>query len=272
MRFDRALNRLRLLLEIQVCAPLTVRAPGGDPLGAERPIARTAIGGVAVPYVPGASLRGVLRAWAHRWLTRMGPRALGDPSPAALVPPAERHRRAGLEARLFGAPGLRGRVWVSDLLPCPADAPLDALQPPAVLQRATADGRLVEALAPGITLTGSLVLTNFQTWQLGLVAQGLAALNRGAARLGGGGAHGFGRVRIGHPGLVYEQPANTAELPLCLMELVDADTAAAHGLLERGDLPAKFGDLRGLSRRFEVPPEQVSEWFAAGQRALEAQA
>ncbi|MCA9548133.1 MAG: hypothetical protein KC613_27200 [Myxococcales bacterium] len=267
---DRALNRLLLPLQVQVRTPLAVRAVGDDPLGAEHPIAQTLVGGVPVPYVPGSSLRGVLRAWAQRRLACLGAVALGDPSPLDLLPPAERHRRAPLEARLFGAPGLRGRIHVPDLLAWPAGEPPAEPCVPDRVQRVTPEGRIFEALAPGVVLYGAVVLTNFQTWQLGLVAHGLAALNRGAARLGAGGNHGLGQVHITHPGLVYEQPANTAELPLCLAELADADTAAAQGLLPRGDLPAKFGDVRGLSRRFEVPPEQVPEWLAAGLRALEA--
>lgn len=280
MRFDRALNRLALPLEITVISPLAIRAEGLDPCAPEGACAVTRIGGAApTAFVPGSSLRGVLRAQARLRLARLGPvrgvPALADPTApiAPKGPPraaADLYRLAPLEARLFGAPGLRGRLTVYDLMPWPADAaPADRAPAPRV-RRATADGRVFEAIAPGARLYTQIVLSNFPTWQLGLIAAGLAALNAGTARLGGGGAHGQGRVQVHTPGLIYTQPAPTNELPLALGELVDPASATAHGLLPMGVLPAKFGDVRGLVRRFDVPTEQVPEWLAAGTRALEA--
>lgn len=196
-------------------------------------------------YIPGSSLRGVVRHAAEQIVARWRPdlAALGSPdgsagqrseqagsTPGSSV---EIYAAAGPIERCFGTTNLRGR-WVL------SDAPIRNVNEAAVMVR---DGvginRHTGAAAEDIkfsfeTITGGvfvseLVITNYELWQLGLLAHTLAAIDGGSARIGYGTRRGLGRVSLRVSTLhwrwyqkAYQKPqGELARIP-ALAELADA--------------------------------------------------
>jgi CRISPR/Cas system CSM-associated protein Csm3 (group 7 of RAMP superfamily) len=281
---DRAHNRLVIRLSMTTLAPLHVGAGDGglDAAGADRRCAQTSVAGAMTPFVPGSTLRGLLRTDAQR---RM--RALGRLDGRASVCSAQRPCGEGLGARpaadrfrahcpacrVFGSRALRGRLVVRDLMPALLSMPCDELEPAPVVRRRLPDGpggwRELEVIPAGVRLHGELVLRDFQTWQLGVLAAGLRGLEQGISRLGGRQSLGFGAVAVSWPEALFEQPLGAGEAPLALGDLVEVRRARAHGLLPEAPLPAATGLAYGLSRRFTLDARALSAWFAAGTAALE---
>jgi CRISPR/Cas system CSM-associated protein Csm3 (group 7 of RAMP superfamily) len=165
-------------------------------------------------YIPGSSLRGVVRGAAERIVGRWRPDLArqGDPFLANerwIHDARERSRgpksseiyaAAGPIERSFGHTALRGR-WVF------SDAPMrDERQAGVMVRDGVGINRRTGAAAEDIkftfeTITGGvfvaeLVITNYELWQLGLLAHTLAALDGGSARLGYGTRRGLGRVEL----------------------------------------------------------------------------
>ena len=170
-------------------------------------------------YLPGSSLRGVLRSAAERLVGRWQPEwtQASDPftNRAEAWVRAERreHRppdgaaiyaHAGPIERCFGHTALRGRwtvedAWIKD------EQSLRVLVRDGVgIDRATGAAResvkyQFEALISGeheAVFCTTLTLVNYELWQLGLLAHLLAALDMGELRLGYGTRRGLGRVRV----------------------------------------------------------------------------
>lgn len=172
-------------------------------------------------YLPGSSLRGVLRHTAEQVIGRWRPdwARASDPfanaaqqwflqqrdqdtraSKHARLDGAAIYRQAGPLERCFGHTALRGRWTI-------ADAWMDHDQHAHVQVR---DGvgisRATGAAQEDVkfqyeTITGGnfhtvLTLVNYELWQPGLLAMVLAALDRGEARLGYGTRRGLGHVRV----------------------------------------------------------------------------
>lgn len=228
-------------------------------------------------YLPGSSLRGVLRQAAEQVVARWRPDLLSDPFVTKAEDPRcgsdywlrrcqERdpdlkldgptvYRHALPIERCFGHSALRGR-WVA------ADAVMDdevgqfqrkvariEVRDGVGIDRFTGAARdkikyQYEALSGGIFST-TITLTNYERWQPGLLAHALAAIDGGSARVGYGTRRGLGRVRL----LVKElrwrwygsNPGHdkfVAELP-GLGDLASlAELKGDYGFQERGPAPA----------------------------------
>lgn len=302
------LNRVVLRFSLTTVTPLRVSAGGPGAPWPEVRCARTRLAGQPSVYLPGAGLKGALRAVAAR---RLHCACAGSGGPARNVPPAGVADARCLVCRTFGRPdaegegGLRARLRVPDLLPVTpgqwgdaleeaarfaeahagtpgADLPLDLngnewarANAVAVDYAPGAPGAApsaVETVPPWSSFFGEVVLHDFQAWQLGLVALGLRALDRGEARLGGARSQGRGRVAVKVLGLRFEQGLRAGNgVPCMLGELVSPAWAAAHDLLPEAPMPGSLGKPHGLYRRFELGAEAATAWLDAGLAALEHQ-
>ncbi len=166
-------------------------------------------------YLPGSSLRGVVRTSAERIIARWRPDLARQSDPfsnhAELQVQQQRnqhrspdstaiYRAAGPLDRCFGHTALRGR-WVI------ADAWMSAKPPVPVvvrdgvgIDRATGAAHTnikfqFEAVTGGVFAT-TLTLINYELWQLGLLAHVLAAIDGGTVRMGYGTRRGLGRMRL----------------------------------------------------------------------------
>ncbi|HEY8378342.1 MAG TPA: RAMP superfamily CRISPR-associated protein, partial [Nannocystis sp.] len=147
--FKRSYNRAVLNVEIETVSPLLIKA--GDsalsPTAAQLACVRTrhAVAGLTV-YIPGSSLRGVLRSAAETSLDGQRFASLQGPVDGAIDPfkrhkptselreresePRKRdsktstpavHREHSLTERLFGSTSIKSRCAVRDLFPWPRD-------------------------------------------------------------------------------------------------------------------------------------------------------
>lgn len=307
--FRKSLNRAVLRIRIDTVTPLLIRAgdAGLDPAAADLTPVRTHHGqhGTTV-YIPGASLKGVLRAAAEAQARgqRFGGVAGACDDPLAhdamsCSGVGERRRKDGagtteihrlhcLACRLFGSLAMKGRASVRDLLPwAPGvdagnDAPGGANQTRAnrlELRHGVAIDRILgsvrhgpfeqELVPAGVSFWGEIALENYQVWQLGLLAQACDEMNHGMAQLGSSKSRGLGAARIAVESIVHEQVALGGDAPLGVGALVTADELGSYGLLPERPLPALAGHPRGLATRFEVSAAQTGDWLDAGRRALE---
>lgn len=305
--FKRSYNRAVLRLELLTVSPLLIKA--GD-AGLSRSAAQLACvrtrhaGAGSTVYIPGSSLRGVLRAAAEaslrgqRFKNVHGPVDGADDTDDArssrqsgdATSTAETHRSHPLAARLFGSTRLKSRLSVRDLFPWPGETPQERLADTPSFQQANrtevrnsvAIDRLLgsvkhgpwdaELVPAGVTFWGDLALENYEVWQLGLVARAIDELNDGFAQLGSGKSRGLGLVRVSVTRVVHEQPFHAGERPLGVSRLADPRTRQDYDLFpEPADaLPAAVHELRGLHRRFTAEAAATAPWIDAGRRCLES--
>jgi CRISPR/Cas system CSM-associated protein Csm3 (group 7 of RAMP superfamily) len=225
--FSHQLNQIRIDLSLTPRAPLQIRSgrKGADPTRPDLECVRTAWSGISSVYIPGSSLKGVMRSHAERLLL----------SEEVKITPTfqqsrefnqrtEGHRAyAGTSplGRTFGNLHLKGHVAVSDLLPGAFDdegSPERERQVElanAVEQRnGVAIDRLTGAAAGkalfdqevvlGGRFDGRIVLRNVQLYQLALVLLVLRDLDEGYVQMGSSTTRGNGWVQAKVRRLVIE--------------------------------------------------------------------
>jgi CRISPR-associated RAMP protein (TIGR02581 family) len=225
-------RRLRLEGRLTTLTALHIGAGGsGDPLATDLPVVRDAAG---EPYVPGSSLKGVMRSAAEA-LLRNFPRPRGDdPRPRLWTcdvvghdpcvddqrvkalrqkhlpnPPTQAGQRRVVETvweesctvcRFFGSLALASRVRFPDL-PLTGEDPAFELRNGVGIDRdkeLAADQVLYdfEAVPPGTSFGLTIVADNYDDAEVGLLFYLFDELHRGNLALGGKTSRGLGQVRI----------------------------------------------------------------------------
>jgi CRISPR-associated RAMP protein (TIGR02581 family) len=265
--FDRFEGRLLVAGRVRALTPVRVGA-GRAVVGTatDAPIVRDAFDR---PYLPGASLRGALRAEIERFVRAVRPECACNPtgpeeerclSPRAR---ADIHQRladhgtdgtgAALAAalveascwvcRLFGSPWLASRVQVADLPIDPATWPgRVAVRSGVAIDRDTGTPRPglqhdYEVVPAGAEFLCQVRVETDDPRLLGMLAVGLRELEAGRLTLGGGRGRGLGRVR-----LVVERRALVRRDPASLLAYL-ADPAA-------GGAPVTEADVAAWTRSF----------------------
>ena len=254
-------NALHLSVRIRPKGPLLIKAGGisANPALPDMQFVRTfhPDQGETV-YIPGASLKGVMRAFVEkalrtlddheswRWACPTFPDELGscakrlrDETNTATV-----YRRSCGACRIFGHTRLRGRLSFTDFFPV-EEVRTEIRYGVAIsrLTHAVAHGPFEMEVAVSGTFEGHLVLENFEIWQLGLVATALAAMNQGLVKVGFGKNRGFGEVEAKvqeawvDEVLVNYQPQRLRGL----MAFVDDNTRKAYSLFTPADLTLQNG-------------------------------
>lgn len=302
--FNETGNSAVLRIRIETVTPLLIRAgdTGLDPGGSDLKCVRTRHGAMdRTVYIPGSSLKGVLRSTAesmvrgHKWRGVEGacdPLARGS-SCSDRVPPdassAEVHRLHCLACRLFGSLKMKGRASPRDMFPWRGEGASLSDEDRATARAANATqvrfgvainrisggssrGKLFdqEAVPPGTAFWGDIALENYQAWQLGLLAAVFDDLDDGFAQLGSSKSRGLGVVKVAPESLLHKQPARAGELPAGIGRIFRKAQADAYGLLPEADLPKVEGRSRGLFRQFALGPDETKSWLQAGRKALEA--
>jgi CRISPR-associated RAMP protein (TIGR02581 family) len=194
--------------------------------------------GIEEIYLPGSSLRGVLRAHAESLLRSIDIRHACDPfrmkteqqssldwaclSDKALKERNQTEKKAdklsGPEAwkfscyacRLFGNTGLASRLRVGDFY-VDGDDPLTEVRHGVAIDRITgavAQGPFnLETVTDG-KFTGTLMLRNFTVGQLGLLAAALLDLSDGIVPIGHAKSRGLGRVELTFERISFRFPLN----------------------------------------------------------------
>jgi CRISPR/Cas system CSM-associated protein Csm3 (group 7 of RAMP superfamily) len=287
--FAHRLNQIRIDLSLSPASPLLIRSgrTSFDPTRPDLECVRTWWEGSPSVYVPGSSLKGVMRSHAERLLLTEGLRIvptfdkrddLNQRTPGDVA-----YRRTCPLGRTFGTVHLKGHVGVFDLLP-------GAFDPPGSPERAreveransteqrngVAIDRLLGAAAGKALFDqelvvqgrfdGSVFLRNVQLYQLALVLLAIRDLDEGYVQLGSGTTRGNGRVHAAVRGLTIETRAGhspAGRLPGAGALAPNAETYDLFGNDEMA-LPAGIaGSRRLLWDRVNVPPERLEEFAEA---------
>ncbi|HKI06303.1 MAG TPA: CRISPR-associated RAMP protein Csx7 [Thermoanaerobaculia bacterium] len=190
-----------------------------DFAGSDLPVVRDASGR---PFIPGSSLRGVLRAGIESFCRSLGWTEIHRQTPAE-VPPgapeslAKAWRDLDLIKRLFGAvderkdakahpgaprdPSYGSRLQISDVI-CEDAARFEVRDGVAISRETrTVDKDMgakfdVEVVPAGTRFRGRVRFKNPADYEVGLLAQALWMMNEGILLLGGKSARGLGWVQV----------------------------------------------------------------------------
>ncbi len=200
----RLLNEAMITVAIQPEGPILIKAgdKGADPTLPDMEFVRTN----GQPYVPGSSLKGVIRAHCERLARTVGGEALAcDPLDAKVscsaqlqgknLSTAARHARSCFACRLFGNTVLASRFAITDAT-C-QEAPQTEERNGVAIDRvfgSVAVGPFNYETVIAGTFTTKLVLRNFGLAQLGLLALTFRDLQQGRVRIGFGKSRGLGTV------------------------------------------------------------------------------
>lgn len=267
--FRELLNQCKITLELSPRGPLLIREALDDldPTLPELQCVRTFTPFGRVPYVPGSSLKGALRAFSERVLRSADP-ARGACSPGPRGCRGGNWRELCLACRTFGSPRLAGRVRFTDAMPwAPEAGPQErAAAATAVLveRRSGAPAGRGESRAPydlEAVVAGKfhaeISLRNHALWQLGLLGLAVRELNSGAMRLGSGKSRGFGGLAATVRAVELEQWGRLASL-----EEVVGVSLAGGGAGSQDRLPAPGpGESNGLFRRWRLENAAASDWL-----------
>lgn len=215
--FHRLEARLRLAGVLTTRTGLHVGAgAAGDFDGLDQPVLRDALG---LPFIPGSSLKGVLRSTIESILRAVDRRDTGlwacDPlveSGAVQLRACGAHeggrRQEAQEAphcavcNLFGSRVLASHVRISDAVVREAGRrnPIEVRDGVAIdRDTGTVAGRLkydFEVVAPGTRFDLEVFVENPEPWSMGLLLMGFDQIAAGYTAVGGFTSRGLGRVHI----------------------------------------------------------------------------
>lgn len=220
--FERLHNRYRLKAILVAVTGLRVGAGKSfDAAATDQPVLRDALGR---PYIPGSSLKGVLRSGLESILRGLGrddpwacdlfdkdKRCVGNPEEdktgtqkKRTIPLEEVLEKCCTACSLFGSPFLAGRVFLHDLplLSRPSTEVRDGVGIHRDLGTAQPGIKYdVEVVPTGSRFQLEMVLENVDPDRLALVLLTLDLLDQGEILLGGLTTRGLGKVKLEEPSL-----------------------------------------------------------------------
>ncbi len=257
--FRKLYNQATVSGHLEPDGPILIVQGGAalDPVAPDLAFVRTVRRGEPTVYLPGSSLKGVLRAHAERILaTEIDPSAAENPFDTQ----APRRQRAHAERgktkvdtravfrlscaadRLFGSTEIAGRFRIGDAYPpAPGDdrAGFDAANRTEIrygvaIHRAKQSVKFgpfeQEAVTSG-RFAFQATLENFELWMLSLVLQAFQDLDGGLVQVGHAKSRGFGSMRVVAPKLEVRWPgADPGELAGAGARENDAELRRAYGL------------------------------------------
>lgn len=221
-------------------------------------------------YVPGASLRGVLRSHAEKLLRsirdnlacdptqikeegRLGKACFAGASNTEKLDGPQAYVKSCYACRLFGNTVLAGRARVGDLYLDPSRAPLLERRYGVAIDRVTgavAQGPFELEILTDARFAGQLSVRNFTLGQLGLLAAALLDLGDGLVPMGYGKSRGLGRVTLTFNELSVRTLRDPAGALLGVGTLAGAEDSKAYALphpdRERRPVQAEAARERGF--------------------------
>jgi CRISPR/Cas system CSM-associated protein Csm3 (group 7 of RAMP superfamily) len=278
----RRVNELTLSLSITPEGPLLIKSgqeAGADPTLAQMNFVRTRHpdGGARTIYLPGSSLKGVIRSHCERIIRTV----FGDDS-AKCCDPLSRHESCGvrhsnirdtaeqykalcLACKIFGHMVNAGHLMTADAYPT---TPIDG-SPALEIRNNVAIDRLSGGVAVGpfdmeVAIQGDfrtqIRLINFEIWHVGLVALALRDLAEGRLPVGFAKSRGLGQVSATFRAAEVAYPGTFA--------LGDkAEVLYGVGALAP-DLVPSYGYVADDRRGYTVPGTPVPDSAAWGRAAV----
>lgn len=217
---SRWLNAARLCLELEPRGPVLIRSgiQTPDPTRPQLEFVRTrhARFGETI-YLPGSSLKGVLRSHAERCLRGLGADVcMTFDGPCGRNQPGDKHQIAVFQrqcpiCRTFGSLKLAGRFALGDAYPWRLDQTDQneareeielanrterRFQVGIDREKGSAQGSALFDLEVAVAgrFQAEMHLRNFELWQLGLLAAVVRDVDTGFAAVGSGKSRGFGQM------------------------------------------------------------------------------
>lgn len=212
------LNELSLRLSIEPNGPLLIKSgqeSGADPTLPSMNFVRTQhpMERVKTIYLPGASLKGVIRSHSERIIRTVhgtaNSRLCCDPLDSRdncssrirqknIKDTAEQYKELCLACRIFGHMVQASHFWIADAYPDQAIDTLPVRHNVAIdrLSGGVAVGPFDMEVAMEGKFTTTIRLQNFEVWQVGLLALALRDLNEGRVRIGFAKSRGLGEVHL----------------------------------------------------------------------------
>jgi len=248
-------NSLVLELDITPKSPLLIKAGGlsPDPSLPDMQFVRTHVAGVGdTLYIPGSSLKGVVRSYVERILKSLREGSSCDPleNPCSNgiekeISSPEVYRRSCMACKMFGNTRLKSRTVFTDFYPT-GDVVTETRHGVAIsrLTQAAVRGALFEfeVLVEG-GFRGRIQTENFQLWQLGLLALAFKAMNSGLVKIGFGKNRGFGEVetRVERAEFTFSRAPPPEEIWGAAM-FASREEIAGYGLEERDSIKLEAGN------------------------------
>lgn len=233
-RFRELRSAAAVDLQVQADGPVLVKGP--EAAAPERPdmsFVRYPTEWGEAPFLPGSSLKGVLRNGAESLLRGLGLRVC-DPFDVQRGDPQCQREWGGRcsACLLFGSVLGAGHLLVEDFLPWPPGedpgrrkARVALVGQRSVIRSGVAIDRQTGAASQGrlfdyevlvdVAFWGRLTLRNPEPWHLATVAAALTLLDEGLLRVGSGTTRGLGRVRVSDEGFLLRATSEAELRRLC---------------------------------------------------------
>jgi CRISPR-associated RAMP protein (TIGR02581 family) len=277
-------NECVITLHIKPDGPILIKSGSATVTGPDMAFVQVFRNGEWQPYLPGSSLKGVLRSHAECIARTLKPDSACNPfegcgremdrrDPAT---PQEAYRRSCPICRLFGSTHYGGRLATTDAYavgtpPCPQQR--DGVGIDRFTGGSYQGAKFDLEVIVGGTFETKLHLRNYELWQLGLMSFVLQDMADGLIRIGSGKSRGLGhvvgeikRIEVHTLGLRAPRPAN-GQLALQGAGAL-FDGATEYGMVVEPAVMAKWAGQPGGNaiRAVYVFEPAVFPWAEMGQR------
>lgn len=262
----RRVNELTLGFVVEPAGPLLIKSggeSGADPTLSAMNFVRTQHGRLGETiYLPGSSLKGVVRSHSERILRTVfggAERAACDPlarrnscsERLKSIPDtdtAQQYKELCLACRIFGHQYQASHIFISDAYPTRPVDTLPVRYNVAIdrLSGGVAVGPFDMEVAMESRFFTTISLVNFELWQVGLLALSLRDLAEGRVRIGFAKSRGLGEVRayftqlsIAYPGRLVAEDEQQLSQQILGVGALASDLTTAYGYVEddRADYP-----------------------------------
>ena len=206
----RLINNCSIDLLLEPLDPILVKSGQATAHGPDMAFVETFKDGKRQVYLPGTSLKGVIRSHAERIARTLNSGSVCNPFAKVGVDMScgkkltdevsneMAYRKSCLACKMFGSTRYAGRVSISDAYPFECN-PKPQMRDGVGIDRFTggAFGGAkfnLEVVADG-KFRATITMTNFELWQLGLLAYVLTDMQDGLVSVGFGKSRGLGRVK-----------------------------------------------------------------------------
>lgn len=208
-------NELRLTLTVTPAEPILIRSGSTSATGVDMGFVTTVRNGRSEAYIPGTSLKGVVRSHAERIARSFDEGLVCNPldkdsscsakhtlrkKTGGLVQTHEVYRSSCLACRLFGSLGFMGRVRIGDAyVDGDARIPRTQVRDGVGIDRWTGGAYRGAKFDFEVVSSGDFrsewAIRNFELWQLGWIGHVLSDFKDEWMWIGAGKSRGLGRVR-----------------------------------------------------------------------------
>lgn len=289
----RSFCDVRMDLSIDVKGPVLIKAGDSGVTGPDMSFVRTHGYGLGkpYPYLPGTSLKGVIRSYCERIA-----RTLVADRPSVCLPyqqqphdeqscgkrlektkeKTEVYRQQCMVCKLFGSLQFKGRIGIRDAYSPNPKAIVEEVRDGVAIDRKTggaASGAKydLEVVTAGQFRT-QISIDNFEIWQLGLLGLVLNDLCDERIRLGMGTSRGLGHVSATLEQATIRLPMTHGSTLAGIERLVSPDIAEAYGLFKGRQSMPDLGNpqTEGLWNTFTIAGDALNPiWDATRDEFLE---